>query len=289
MRDIGLVTHDEPARRLLNQGMVCMFSEAKGEVRKMSKSLGNVVEPDDMFERYGADATRVYVLFASPPEKDMIWEVKKGPSGEVEYPGIEGAYRYLARVWRLVHRWADRIADAPEPHADLTPAQRAVRRKTHQTIRRATDAFEDRLRLNTIVAALMELTNALYDFTEATPEPAEADAAVVCEAVSALVRMLAPFAPHVASEIWEVTGHADSLATAAWPVYSDALAREEAVELPVQVNGKLRSKVLVAPDADNDAMREAALADARVAALVEGKQVAKVIVVPGRLVNVVVR
>jgi leucyl-tRNA synthetase len=289
MRDIGLVTHDEPARRLLNQGMVCMFSEAKGEVRKMSKSLGNVVEPDDMFERYGADATRLYVLFASPPEKDMIWEVKMGPTGEVEYPGIEGAYRYLARVWRLVHRWIDRIADAPEPPEELTSAQRAVRRKTHQTIRRATDAFEDRLRLNTVVAALMELTNTLYDFSEATPEPGPADAAVVAEAVSALVRMLAPFAPHVASEMWETTGHGDSLATAVWPVFNENLAREEAVELPVQVNGKLRSKVLVAPDADNDAMREAALADPRVSALVAGKEVAKVIVVPGRLVNVVVR
>ena len=151
------------------------------------------------------------------------------------------------------------------------------------------DAFEDRLRLNTIVAALMELTNSLYEFTEATPEPSDGDAAVVAEAVSALVRMLAPFSPHVASELWEATGHADPLSAAVWPAFSEELAREEAVELPVQVNGKLRSKILVAPDADGDVMREAALADEKIAALVDGKTIAKVVVVPGRLVNVVVR
>ncbi len=289
MRDIGLIAHDEPARRLLNQGMVCMYSEKTNSYPKMSKSLGNVVEPDEMFERFGADATRLYVLFASPPEKDMIWEVKKGANDVVEYPGIEGAYRYLARVWRLVHRWAEKISEAPEPSGELSAGQRAVRRKTHQSIRRATDAFEDRLRLNTIVAALMELTNSLYEFTEATPEPADADNAVVAEAVSALVRMLAPFAPHVASELWEATGHADALASASWPAFSEELAREEAIELPVQVNGKLRSKILVAPDADDDALQQAALADEKIAAQLDGKTIVKVVVVPGRLVNVVIR
>ena len=135
----------------------------------------------------------------------------------------------------------------------------------------------------------MELTNTLYDFTEATPEPADADRAVAAEALSALARMLAPFAPHVASELWERLGHPELLTHASWPVYSEALAREEAVEIPVQVNGKLRSKLLAAPDASQEALREAALADEKIAALVDGKQVAKVVVVPGRLVNVVVR
>jgi leucyl-tRNA synthetase len=289
MRDIGLVDHDEPATRLLNQGMVCMYSEKTGSYPKMSKSLGNVVEPDEMFERFGADATRLYVLFASPPEKDMIWEVKKNEAGDVEYPGIEGAYRYLARVWRLYHRWIDRVRDSAEPPDELTASQRAVRRKTHQTIRRATDAFEDRLRLNTIVAALMELTNTLYEFTEATPEPGDADRAVVAEALSALSRLLAPFAPHLAAELWEQLGNDRTLVEASWPVYRDEIAREESIELPVQVNGKLRAKVLVAPDADADTMREAALADEKIAAIVADKEIAKVIVVPGRLVNVVVR
>jgi leucyl-tRNA synthetase len=289
MRDIGLVTIDEPALRLLNQGMVCMYSEKKGAVLKMSKSLGNVVEPDEMFERFGADATRLYVLFASPPEKDMIWEVKRDEAGEVEYPGIEGAFRYLARVWRLFHRWVDKVAEAPKPPEELSAAQRAVRRKTHQTIRRATEAFEDRLRLNTVIAALMELTNTLYEFTEATPEPDEADRAVVAEALSALTKMLVPFAPHVASELWEQLGHKAMLADTSWPVYRDELAREEEVEIPVQVNGKLRSKILVAPDVSQEALREAALADEKVRSFVDGKEIAKVIVVPGRLVNVVVR
>jgi leucyl-tRNA synthetase len=292
MRDIGLVTVDEPALRLLNQGMVCMFSEATGDIRKMSKSIGNIVEPDAMVESFGADATRLYVLFASPPEKDMIWEVKKDDEGNVQFPGIEGAFRYIARVWRLVARWAPVVADAPEPPSELTDAQRAVRRKTHQTIRRVTDYFEDRLRINTGVAALMELTNTLYEFGEKVPsgeEASDADRAVVAEAISALVRMLTPYAPHVAHELWESLGHEAHLASEPWPVYSNELAREEQVEIPVQVNGKVRSKLFASPDAGEDALRELALADSKVVSFTEGKEVAKVIVVPGRLVNVVVR
>ena len=289
MRDIGLVTHDEPARRLLNQGMVCMFSEVTGRTEKMSKSIGNVVEPDDMFDRFGADATRLYVLFASPPEKDMIWEAKKSSTGDQEYPGIEGAFRYIGRVWRLVAKWHEGILGAGEPGPDLTEAQRAVRRKTHQTIRRATDAFEDRLRLNTVVAALMELTNTLYDFTEATPEPDANDRAVVTEAVASLTRMLTPFAPHVASELWELTGHSGLLTGASWPEWNEDLAREDSIEIPVQVNGKLRSKVFVAPDATREVLEAAALSDDRIVALLDGKVIAKVVVVPGRLVNVVMK
>ncbi len=289
MRDIGLVTIDEPAKRLLNQGMVCMYSDKTGDIRKMSKSLGNVVEPDEMFARFGADATRLYVLFASPPEKDMIWEIKKNESGDTEYPGIEGAYRYLSRVWRLFARWSEAALDAPEPSDDLAPAQRALRRKTHQTIRRATDAFEDRFRLNTVVAALMELTNSLYEFSETADPQSDDDRAVVAEALSALTRMLAPFSPHVASELWETLGNTSSLVDASWPVYREDLAREEEIELPVQVNGKLRSRITISPDADGDAMKAAALADDKIVALIDGKEIAKVVVVPGRLVNVVVR
>jgi leucyl-tRNA synthetase len=292
MRDIGLVTIDEPANRLLNQGMVCMFSEKHGDVRKMSKSDGNVVEPDEMCDRFGADATRLYILFASPPEKDVIWEVKRNAAGDVEYPGIEGAYRYLARVWRLFARWAEAVRGAGEPPDELTDAQRAIRRKTHQTIRRATESFEERLRLNTVVAALMELTNALYEYTERIPDPAaasESDKSVLAEALSALARILAPFAPHVASELWVQTGHDSLLAHASWPEYRESLAKEDVVEIPVQVNGKLRTRISVPPDVDQETMRNAALADEKIAAATSGKEVTKVIVVPGRLVNVVVR
>jgi leucyl-tRNA synthetase len=292
MRDIGLVTIDEPANRLLNQGMVTMYSEKHGDIRKMSKSDGNVVEPDEMCARFGADATRLYILFASPPEKDVIWETKKNADGEIEYPGIEGAYRYLARVWRLYARWADAVRGAGEPSAELSDTQRALRRKTHQTIRRATESFEERLRLNTVVAALMELTNTLYEFSEHIPEPSaasDADKAVVAEALSALTRILAPFAPHVASELWEATGHDSMLANESWPEHSEALAREDFIEIPVQINGKLRTRISIPPDVTQDVMRETALADEKVVAATAGKQVAKVIVVPGRLVNVVVR
>jgi leucyl-tRNA synthetase len=180
------------------------------------------------------------------------------------------------------------VRDAGEPPEGLSDAQRALRRKTHQTIRRATESFEERLRLNTVVAALMELTNTLYDYSEHAPAT-EADRAVVAEALSALIRILGPFAPHVASELWEATGHDQTLAHASWPEYSEALAREDLVEIPVQINGKLRARISVPPDVDQDVMREAALADAKVAAATAGREVAKVIVVPGRLVNVVVR
>lgn len=171
----------------------------------------------------------------------------------------------------------------------MTDAQRAVRRKTHQTVRRATDAFEDRFRLNTVVAALMELTNSLYEFSESASEPDANDRAVVAEAISALTRMLAPFSPHIASELWELTGNAGPLSESSWPESDADLAREDSVEIPVQVNGKLRTKIFVAPDASRDALESAALSDERIRSLVEGQSIAKVVVVPGRLVNVVIK
>jgi leucyl-tRNA synthetase len=292
MRDLGLVKVDEPALRLLNQGMVCMFAEKTGRIEKMSKSVGNVVEPDEMCARFGADATRLYILFASPPEKDVIWEVKRGDSGDVEYPGIEGAFRYLARVWRLAARWLPAITDLPHEAADLDDQQRALRRKTHQTIKRCTDAFEERMRLNTAIAGLMELTNAMYEFAERAGEPSAASdgsKAVMREAFDALVRLLTPFAPHLASELWETLGNQQPLAKTPWPEYKAELAREDRIEIPVQVNGKLRARLEVAPDVDEQSLRDAALADDRIATLIAGKELAKVVVVPGRLINLVLR
>jgi leucyl-tRNA synthetase len=285
MRDIGLVSFDEPVKRLMTQGMVTNLVEGTSEWKRMSKSLGNGVDPDDMIAAYGADAVRLFILFAAPPENELRWAES----------GIEGAVRFLRRVWGMVWRWSERLADAsrkeslPEAAA-FSDAARALRRKTHQTIARITDDFEA-LHFNTSVAALMELSNALSDFGAQPSSDSAADVFAVREALEALVVMLTPFAPHVAEEMWECLGHAGGLpkGEAKWPVANAELARKEELEIPVQVNGKLRSRIRATPDTSEEALKAAALADEKVRGLTEGKQVVKVIVVPQRLVNVVVR
>jgi leucyl-tRNA synthetase len=281
MRDLGLVRFNEPVKRLLTQGMVTNLVAGTNEWKAMSKSLGNGVDPDEMIEAYGADATRLFVLFAAPVENELRWSET----------GIEGAVRFLRRVWSMVYRWREQLKDqaTPESRLEFTDAARALRRKTHQTIARVTDDFE-KLDLNTNVAALMELSNALGEFGV---EPAVASAAegfAAREGIEALVVMLAPFSPHVAEEMWEGLGHEGGLLKSAkWPIADSELARKEELEIPVQVNGKLRSKVIVPPDISEVDLRTIALADSKVQSFIDGHEVVKVIVVPQRLVNVVVR
>jgi leucyl-tRNA synthetase len=284
MRDIGLVTFNEPVRNLLTQGMVTNVVEGTGEWKAMSKSLGNGVDPDEMIEAYGADAVRLFVMFAAPPENELRWLET----------GIEGAVRFLRRVYNFVWRWRESLTETPTKGAaaafEFSDAARALRRKTHQTIARITQDFAE-LHFNTSIAALMELSNALGDF-EVKPEAAtETDRFAVREALEALVLMLAPFTPHVAEELWEALGHAGGLLAsgARWPVADAELARKEALEIPVQINGKLRGRIHATPDTSEDELRTAALADEKVRAIVEGRQIVKVIVVPQRLVNIVVR
>jgi leucyl-tRNA synthetase len=282
MRDLGLVKFNEPVRRLLTQGMVTNLVEGTNEWKAMSKSLGNGVDPDEMIEAFGSDATRLFVLFAAPVENELRWSET----------GIEGAVRFLRRVWTMVLRWQKRLSASGNESLDaqeFSPAARDLRRKTHQTIARITDDFE-KLDLNTNVSALMELSNALGEF-EAEPETASVtDVVAAREAIEALVIMLAPFAPHIAEEMWEGLGHADGLLKSAkWPVADPELARREALEIPVQVNGKLRSRVVVSPDTTEADLRAIALADAKVRSLIDGNEIVKVIVVPQRLVNVVVK
>src|SRR5579864_6231597 len=226
LRDVGLVGFDEPFKRLLTQGMVLN----NGAV--MSKSKGNVVDPDDMVERYGVDALRLYVMFVAPPEKEVEWSDA----------GLEGSFRFLVRVWRLVDHWADTIGGErmSERGDDLTDAERALRRKTHETIRRVTVDIEDRMHLNTAVSSLMELVNELYVFSEATPNgpPTRGEPpvgrverrqtiAVLGEAINALVVMISPFAPHTAEDLWRMLGHPGGLAKAAWPAFDTEVARPE--------------------------------------------------------------
>ena len=290
-RDLGMTHLSEPFTRLLTQGMVLK----NGQV--MSKSKGNVVDPDDMIAKYGADALRLYVMFVAPPEKEIEWTDA----------GLEGSWRFLARVWRLVDELRETIGGEgiPSPaQLELNDAERALRRKTHDTVRRVTADLDPRVHLNTAVSALMELVNDLYAFcarTEClrvgqhagqqtavgTVERA-ATVAVLKEAVEALVRMISPFTPHMAEELWEVLGHAGGITAAGWPAFDEAVARAEEIVVPVQVNGKVRARLTVPADTPEARLRELALADPQIAKYLEGNAVKKVVVAGGRLVSIVV-
>ncbi len=267
LRDLGFVALDEPFRNLLTQGMVIK------DGAKMSKSKGNVVDPDYLLERYGADTARLFCLFASPPERDLDWSDQ----------GVEGMSRFLGRVWRLVYGLAPRLAPVgtalPTP---LPEADRELHRMVHHTIQRVDEDVVERLHFNTAIAAIMELVTALGAGADS------AAPATLREAVDVVLLLLAPFVPHVASELWEVTGHATAIDRAAWPVADAAALVQETVELPVQVNGKVRARIRVAADAPDDRVLAAALADERVRAQLGERPVLRRVVVPGRLVSLVV-
>ncbi|HEX6126282.1 MAG TPA: leucine--tRNA ligase, partial [Pyrinomonadaceae bacterium] len=317
MRDIGLVKFDEPVKRLLTQGMVVgetffddesgkrvyyppdtveVTRDAKGKItearstdgkrlkhaiERMSKSKGNGVDPDEMVDIYGADAARLFIMFAAPIEHELVWNEA----------GIEGAVRFLQRVWRLVLKWKDalgRTATAAEEPAERT---RQLRRKTHQTIKRVTDSLES-LQFNTPVAALMELTNAISDFEVDPVEANEDERHAIREAMTGLTLMLMPFSPHVSEEIFSIlvgNEHGAIANGARFPEYDASLAKADEIEIPVQVNGKLRSRIFAAPESANDQLQALALEDEKISELVAGKDVVKIIVVPARLVNIVVR
>jgi leucyl-tRNA synthetase len=286
MRDLGMITNDEPVDRLFTQGMVIK------DGAKMSKSLGNVVSPDEMIARYGADAARLYSLFAAPPDRDLDWKDS----------GIEGIQRFLGRVYRFVARnnsvetllATSGSPSSGTPHAEtweatsLQPAARAIQRKLHQTIKRVSDDFQGRWHFNTCISAIMELVNVLYGAEEAIARN-EVPAPFLSDVERNLILLLAPFAPYLAHELWEMLGEKGNLLKAAWPKYDAALAKEEEIEIPVQVNGKLRSRVVVSADATEEIVIERALADEKVQASIAGKQVVKKIYVPGKLLNIVVK
>lgn len=282
MRDIGLVKFDEPVKRLLTQGMVTNRVEGTDEWKAMSKSLGNGVDPDEMIAAFGADATRLFVLFAAPVENELRWLES----------GIEGAVRFLRRVYTQVWKWHERFGnpDGEVKLDEISADARALRRKTHQTIAKITSDFEQ-LHLNTSVAALMELFNQLMDFNADPATASPNDVFVVREALEALVVMLTPFAPHVSEELWERLGHKGGLLSQSktWPTADAELARREELEIPVQVNGKLRSRLITSPEVSEEDLKTAAMADEKVKAILEGHEVVKVVVVPRRLVNIVIK
>jgi len=244
----------------------------------MSKSLGNTVSPDEMVARYGADATRMYTLFAAPPDRDLDWQDA----------GVEGIHRFLARVHRFVARHAQANGAAVTSAEGLSPESRRLQRKLHQTIQRVSDDFAGRWHFNTCIAAIMELLNELHAL-ESEIEAGRVPGGLLAEAQRSLVLLLHPFAPFLAHELWEMLGQTTSLLREPWPEYNPALTRAEEIELPVQINGKLRSRILAPADADDAIVRERALADAKVQAFIAGRQIVKLIVVPGKLINLVIR
>ena len=321
MRDLGLVTFNEPFKRLLTQGMVVgetFFDDATGKkiyhmpgdvtvtrdakgkitgavakdggalkygIERMSKSKGNGVDPDEMVEIYGADAARLFIMFAAPIENELVWNEA----------GIEGGVRFLQRVWRQVYKWRTAIGEAertPLVNGEgVTPASRKLRQKTHQTIKRVTDSFEA-LQFNTPVAALMELSNAVGDVGVDPANATESDLFAIREALTGLVLMLTPFAPHTAEELYAVLiDNDDGIVAngACFPEYSEDLAKADEIEIPVQINGKLRSRILAAPGTSDDELQRMAFADEKTREFTDGKEIVKVIVVPNRLINIVVK
>ena len=261
MRDMGLITNSEPTKRPFNQGMVIK------DGAKMSKSRGNVVSIDDMVEQFGADTGRVFELFAAPPEKEMDWTDA----------GANGSHAFLGRVYRFVTR------NVGQGHTEATEADRQVLRKLHQTLKLITEDFESRWHFNTSIAALMGLMNTLTDLEKQISGP------VMADVIEKLTLMLEPFAPYLAEELWEEQGKTGPVFHHPWPAYDAELAREEEAEIVIQVNGKVRGRVYVAFGTPREALEKHAMTDAKIRSLLDGKQVVKVIVVPDKLVNIVVK
>ena len=250
---------------------------------KMSKSKGNVVDPDHIISQYGADTARLFILFAAPPAKDLEWSDQ----------GVEGCSRFLKRVWRIFQELIDSTEGAgnlPAADADLSPELKELRRMTHVTIKRVTDDTAVRMQFNTAISAIMELVNHLYAFREGwqKADPSPADRAVVKDALEKLLLLLLPFAPHIAEEMGNALGYAGKVGGTAWPKSNSDLMRAEEITIVVQVNGKVRQKLSVPEAIGDDDLKAQALADEKVAPWVDGKTVRKIIVVPKKLVNIVV-
>ncbi|MEQ8253945.1 MAG: leucine--tRNA ligase, partial [Smithellaceae bacterium] len=304
LRDFGVIGVDEPFTNLLTQGMVCketmkckehgyLFPEQAadgkchicgqdviiGKTEKMSKSLKNVIDPDYLVQNYGADTARIFCLFAAPPEKDLEWSDQ----------GVDGSFRFLNRLWRIFDDYLEDIQAAPATleNAALEGDLKALRRKTHQTIRKVTTDIEDRFHFNTAISAVMELVNAIYAVTRPAAENKIA-LAVIREALEAAVLLLAPIVPHMTEELWQMLGHETSVADVAWPEFDPAIASEEAMTIVVQINGKLRSRMTVPVDEDAEKIKADALADEKIVALTKNAKIVKVIYVPKKLVNIVV-
>ena len=271
LRDLGYLEIDEPFTNLLTQGMVIK------DGAKMSKSKGNVVDPSELIEKYGADTTRLFSLFAAPPERDLEWNAQ----------GVDGSSRFLNRVYRLIHQHLDCFNENTAPDiSSLDTKNSQLYRKTHQTIARVTDSIEKNFHFNTAISAVMELINQI---SASADDPKNAlESAVIREALETTIRLLFPMVPHFCAEMWQLTGHDTVLDNMAWPEVNTEAAREEEVTIVIQVNGKVRSRIQAVADIDNQQIEKMALADERTNQFLKGKKPKKVIVVKGKLVNIVI-
>lgn len=267
-KKLGWTSHDEPFKNLLTQGMVLM------DGAKMSKSKGNTVSPVDLIEKYGADTARLFILFAAPPERDLEWSEQ----------GVEGCFKFLNRVYRLVDELAE-ITKTDAEFGELTKADKDMRAKTNNTLKKVTEDLSDKFGFNTAIAALMELINDLYKYKELD----DRNDAVIKEAIEVVVVILAPFAPHLGEELWAMIGKEASIFDIAWPKYDESAIQLDEVEIIVQVNGKVRNKINAPVGIDQDAMKDLALNDEKIKEFIEGKNVVKVIAIPSKLVNIVVK
>ena len=273
LRDAGLVDYDEPFSNLLTQGMVIK------DGAKMSKSLGNVVSPEEILSKYGADTARLFILFAAPPERELEWSDQ----------GVEGSFRFLNRIWRIVQHFEPVLAQkvTSYDHSSLNDTDKELRRVLHSSIQKVTSDIETRFNFNTAISTLMELVNALYAYKEAAKEP---NAGLVYEAISALIRMLSPIVPHITEELWRSAVDAEtSVHTQSWPECDEEALKVDNVEIVLQVNGKVRGRLTVPAAATKEELEKIAMADANVKAHIGDAVVRKVICVPGRLVNIVAK
>lgn len=275
LRDQGYLEHDEPFANLLTQGMVLLHGS------KMSKSKGNVVDPKSMIEKYGADTVRLFCLFAAPPEKDLEWNDQ----------GIEGASRFLNRLWRLV----ENLKDILEPQGpcvavagNLSPQEGELRRKEHDVVRRVEQDIENKFQFNTAIASMMELINTLYGLKDELRTSPHGPL-LLSSAISSVLVVLSPIAPHICAELWATMGHTRTLVQEPWPVYDPEALKTAEITIVIQVNGKLRSQINVPAEADAQSIEALALADENIVRHIEGKNIVKVIVIPGKLVNVVAK
>ena len=271
LKDAGLVDFNEPFRNLLTQGMVIKDGS------KMSKSKGNVVSPEEIIGKYGADTARLFILFAAPVERDLEWSDQ----------GVEGAYRFLNRVWRIVGHFEDKIKAASDTYdvSTLTSEEKELRRILHVTLQKVTDDLGDRFMFNTAISSIMELVNAFYGFQESTT----VNGGLVREVSLNIIKMLAPFAPHMTEELWSRIVGNGSVHKQRWPQYDASAMVQAEVEIVLQINGKVRDKLVVAAELGREEMQKAALAQPRVQELTAGKTIVKTICVPGKLVNIVVK
>ncbi|MDO8281374.1 MAG: leucine--tRNA ligase [Thermodesulfovibrionia bacterium] len=272
VRDLGLIKAGEPFKKLLTQGMVIK------DGTKMSKSKGNVVDPDYLIKKFGTDTMRIFCLFAAPPEKDLEWSDK----------GVEGASRFLNRVWALVYRYNKEMSgNRAEERSDLsglTDSAKGLLRKTHQTIKKVTDSVERDYHFNTAIAALMELVNEATAFNLESAQ----DAGVLRFSIKNVILLLSPFAPHISEELWKEIGEDKGIHHKEWPVWDEALVKEEVIELVVQINGKVRSKCMIRAGLDDEAVRELAFSSPKIQDYLQGMKPRKVIVIKGKLVNIVI-